>query len=110
MYTNAANKNDQTMALVGPGSDSEVTHNEKDLSELAQDYGQKLVDVADKAKAYVSEKATVFGEKLKNLQDADLNELATDAKDYARKNPGKVMLFSAAAGLVFGLLLRGSRR
>jgi len=44
------------------------------------------------------------------LQNADLGEVAENAKEYARKNPGQAILISAAAGLVLGLILRGSRR
>ena len=40
----------------------------------------------------------------------DLAEVAENAKDYARKNPGQAILISAAAGLLLGLILRGGRR
>jgi len=49
------------------------------------------------------------GDKIKDLQNADLGELAENAKEYARKNPGQAILFSAAAGLLLGLLVRGRR-
>jgi len=79
------------------------------LSQTAQDYGQKISDVATQAKDYVSEKVSVVGDKIKDLQNADLGELAENAKDYARKNPGQAILISAAAGLLLGLVLRGRR-
>lgn len=79
------------------------------LSQTAQDYGQKISDVATQAKDYVSEKVGVVGDKLKDLQNADLGELADNCKDYARKNPGQAILISAAAGLLLGLVLRGRR-
>jgi len=43
------------------------------------------------------------------LQGKDISEIADEAKDYARKNPGHAILISAAAGLVLGFLLRGRR-
>ncbi len=36
----------------------------------------------------MSDKVSVVGDKLKELQNADLGEVAENAKDYARKNPG----------------------
>jgi ElaB/YqjD/DUF883 family membrane-anchored ribosome-binding protein len=77
---------------------------------LAQEYGQKIADAAGTAKDYVSEKVSVVGDKIKDLQNVDINEVANQAKDYARQNPGQAILISAAAGFVLGLLLRGSRR
>jgi ElaB/YqjD/DUF883 family membrane-anchored ribosome-binding protein len=79
------------------------------LSQTAQDYGQKISEVASQAKDYVSEKVSVVGEKIKDLQNADLGELAENAKDYARKNPGQALLISAGVGLLLGLIIRGRR-
>ena len=79
------------------------------LSQTAQDYGQKISDVATQAKDYVSDKVSVVGDKLKEIQNADLGELAENAKEYARKNPGQALLISAAAGLLLGLVIRGRR-
>jgi ElaB/YqjD/DUF883 family membrane-anchored ribosome-binding protein len=76
---------------------------------LAQEYGEKISDVASQAKDFVSEKMTVVGDKLKDLQNTDLSELTENAKDYARKNPGQTILISAAAGFLLGLILRGRR-
>jgi ElaB/YqjD/DUF883 family membrane-anchored ribosome-binding protein len=75
----------------------------------AQDYGDRLSEAATQAKGYVSEKATVVGERIKALPNTDFNELAETAKAFARKNPGQALLISAAAGLVLGLLIRGRR-
>ncbi len=80
------------------------------LSQTAQEYGQKITEAASQAKDYVTEKVSVVGDKFKELQNADLGEVAENAKEYARKNPGQAILISAAAGLVLGLILRGSRR
>jgi ElaB/YqjD/DUF883 family membrane-anchored ribosome-binding protein len=77
---------------------------------LAQEYGQKIADAAGTAKDFVSEKVSVVGDKIKDLQNVDINEMANQAKDYARQNPGQAIIISAAAGFVLGLLLRGSRR
>ena len=76
---------------------------------LAQEYGSKITEAASQAKDYVTEKVSVVGDKLKDLQNADLGEVAENAKEYARKNPGQAILISAAAGLLVGLILRGRR-
>jgi len=76
---------------------------------LAQEYGSKISDAASQAKDYVSDKISVVGDKIKELQNADLGEIAESAKDYARQNPGQAILISAAAGLLVGLILRGRR-
>ena len=79
------------------------------LSQTAQEYGQKISDAANYAKDYVSDKVSVVGDKLKDLQNADLGELAENAKEYARQKPGQALLISAAAGLLLGLIIRGRR-
>lgn len=76
----------------------------------AKEVGQKVADAATKAKDYLSDKATVAGEKIQDLRNVDYGQLAEDAKDYARQKPGQAILIAAAAGFVVGLLLRGSRR
>ncbi len=76
---------------------------------LAQEYGGKISEAASQAKDYVSDKMTVVGDKIKELQNADLSEITENAKDYARKNPGQAILISAAAGLLVGLIIRGRR-
>src|SRR5215813_11012913 len=79
------------------------------LSQTAQEYGQKISDAASAAKDYVSDKVAVVGEKIKDLQNADLGELAENAKDYARQKPGQALLISAGVGLLLGLIIRGRR-
>lgn len=79
------------------------------LSQTAQEYGQKISEAASHAREYVTDKVSVVGDKLKDLQNADLGELAENAKDYARRKPGQAILISAAAGLILGLLVRGRR-
>ena len=79
------------------------------LSQTAQDYGQKISDAASQAKDYLSDKVSVVGDKFKELQNADLGELAENAKEYARQKPGQALLISAAAGLLLGLIIRGRR-
>lgn len=79
------------------------------FAQTAQEYGGKLTDAASQAKEFVSDKVAVVGEKLKDLQNADIGQVAEDAKEYARKNPGQAILISAAAGLLLGLILRGRR-
>jgi ElaB/YqjD/DUF883 family membrane-anchored ribosome-binding protein len=79
------------------------------LSQTAQEYGQKISDAANYAKDYVSDKVSVVGDKLKDLQNADLGELAENAKNYARQKPGQALLISAGVGLLLGLIIRGRR-
>ena len=79
------------------------------LSQTAHDYGQKISEVASQAKDYVADKVQVVGDKFKELQNADLGELAENAKNYARQKPGQALLISAAAGLLLGLIIRGRR-
>ena len=86
---------------------------ESNMSEFAEDareYGRKIADAASRAGDFVSEKVNVVGDKIKNLQDKDFSEIAGEAKDYARENPGHAILISAVAGVVLGFLLRGGRR
>lgn len=78
-------------------------------SALAQEYGGKISDAATQAKDFVSEKISVVGDKIKDIQNADFAEMAENAKDYTRNNPGQALLISAAAGLLVGLILRGRR-
>lgn len=77
-----------------------------DIKMQAQQYGQKLQDVAVKARDYASEKFSQAGDRLKELQDKDPKQIVEDAKQFAREKPGQALLISAAAGLVLGLLLR----
>jgi ElaB/YqjD/DUF883 family membrane-anchored ribosome-binding protein len=79
------------------------------LSQTAQDYGNKISEAATHAKDFVSDKVSVVGDKIKDLQNADLGELAENAKQYARQKPGQALLISAAAGLLLGLIIRGRR-
>lgn len=80
-----------------------------ELAHTAQEYGQKLSGAASQAKEFVSDRVVVVGDKLKELQDVDLSELAESAKDYARRKPGQTILIAAAAGLLLGLVIRGRR-
>ena len=80
------------------------------IASQAKEYGQKVADAATKAKDYISDRASVAGEKIQDLRNVDYAQLAEDAKDYARQKPGQAILIAAAAGFVVGLLLRGTRR
>lgn len=77
-----------------------------DLKMQAQEYGQKIQDAAGRARDFANEKLTAAGDKFKELQDKNPQELVEDAKQYARKNPGQTILISAAVGLVLGFLLK----
>lgn len=93
----------------GSSTGSTATGAAPGLAKTARDYGEKISEAATHARDYVSDKMTVVGDKVKDLQNADLAEVAENAKDYARKNPGQAILISAAAGLLVGLILRGRR-
>lgn len=80
------------------------------LAATAKEYGGKIADAATTAKDFMTDKASVMTDKIKDLSNRDFGEVANEAKEYARKNPGQAILISAAAGLVIGLLIRGSRR
>ncbi|MBK9156376.1 MAG: hypothetical protein IPM25_19575 [Chloracidobacterium sp.] len=80
-----------------------------DLKMQAQEYGQKIQDVAGKAKVYAEEKVAWAGDKFKELQNKDPRELVEDAKEFARQKPGQTILISAAIGLVIGFLLKGRK-
>jgi ElaB/YqjD/DUF883 family membrane-anchored ribosome-binding protein len=76
----------------------------------AQEYSQKINEAASMARDYISEKTGAVGEKLQELRNKDYSQMADDAKQYARQNPGQALLISAAAGFLLGILLRGNRR
>jgi ElaB/YqjD/DUF883 family membrane-anchored ribosome-binding protein len=73
-------------------------------------YGAKIADAASTAKDYVTDKVSAIGDKISDLKNVDVKEVANQAKDYARENPGQAILISAAAGLVLGMLIRSSRQ
>jgi len=105
--------NEGTMGTTGTtgtqGGSGSGTGTATALSQTAHDYGQKISDAASSAKDYLSDKVSVVGDKFKELQNADLGELAENAKEYARQKPGQALLISAAAGLLLGLIIRGRR-
>lgn len=81
-----------------------------DFRNQAQQYKQQAVDTLNRAKAQAGEYIGQANEKFKDLQNKDLNEIAEEAKDFARRKPVQAMAITAAAGLVLGLILRGGRR
>jgi ElaB/YqjD/DUF883 family membrane-anchored ribosome-binding protein len=80
------------------------------LAATAQEYGQKIAEAATTAKDFVADKMSVVGDKFGDLRNKEFSEVANDAKEYAKQNPGQALLISAAVGFVLGLLIRGSRR
>jgi ElaB/YqjD/DUF883 family membrane-anchored ribosome-binding protein len=97
--------------LPQPSGGGQATGAAPGLAKAAEDYGQKIAAAATQAKEYMSDTVSVVGDKIKDLQNKDFGEMANEAKEYARKNPGQAILISAAAGLILGLLIRsGSRR
>lgn len=77
-----------------------------DLKMQAQEYQEKLQEAAGKAKDFATEKFSQAGDKLKDLQDKDPQEVIEDVKDYARRKPGQTILISAAIGLALGMIFR----
>jgi ElaB/YqjD/DUF883 family membrane-anchored ribosome-binding protein len=108
--TNTGSGAETGSSSIGSTSPGSSTGTATALSQTAQEYGHKISEAATQAKDYVSDKVSVVGDKLKELQNADLKEVAENAKEYARKNPTQAILISAAAGLVLGLILRGRRQ
>jgi ElaB/YqjD/DUF883 family membrane-anchored ribosome-binding protein len=106
------NYNDeQSLVLTGtPEGEAKEQDFMNDINLKAQEYGQKLSDAAIKARDFATEKFEQANDKFRELQGKDFSELASDAKDYAKKNPGQTILISAAVGLVLGLILRSGRR
>ncbi len=102
-------KSGQELAKVEPKIEEKATDFAGDLQAQAQEYGQKLQDAAGKARDYATEKFGQAGDKLKDLQNIDPNELLEEAKKYARQKPGEALLISAAVGVVLGLILRGRK-
>jgi len=87
-----------------------TTHPDAGIAAKAKEYGQHVAEYGQQAKEYLSDKAGVVGEKFQDLRNKDYAQIADEAKQYARQNPGQAILISAAAGFVIGLLLRGGRR
>ena len=81
-----------------------------DLKMQAQEYGQKIQDVATRAKDFANDKFAQAGDKFKEISAKDPKELVDDAKEFARQKPGQTILISAAIGLVLGLILRSGRK
>lgn len=102
--TGTTGGNNQSLTPAGGGTGAATGRAED------KGYGAKIADAASTAKDYVADKVSVIGDKLADLKNTDIKEVATQAKDYAQKNPGQAILISAAAGLVLGMLIRGSRR
>ena len=101
--------NEGTTGTAGSTGSGTGTGSATALSQTAQDYGHKISEAASHAKDFVSDKVSVVGDKLKDLQNADLGELAENAKAYARQKPGQALLISAGVGLLLGLIIRGRR-
>ena len=85
------------------------TQTAQDWRAQAQVYGQHATEALNKAKGYAQEYLGQAGDKFKDLQNKDLNQITEEAKDFARRKPGQALLISAAAGLVIGFILKGRR-
>jgi ElaB/YqjD/DUF883 family membrane-anchored ribosome-binding protein len=108
---NINNNDEQSLVLTGmPEGEAKEYDFMNDVNARAQEYGQKISDVAVKAKDFATEKFEQASDKFKELQGKDFSELASDAKEYAKKNPGQTILISAAVGLLLGFILRSGRK
>jgi len=92
-----------------PAVSTGLPQTSQDFGQAATNYGQRISEAATQAKEFVSDKVSVVGEKFKELQNADVKELANNAKEYARRKPGQALLISAGVGLLLGFVLRGRR-
>ncbi|HEY9231787.1 MAG TPA: hypothetical protein VIS78_06560 [Blastocatellia bacterium] len=115
--TNTGGTDDSSIGLAATGiplgggaGAATATAPDKGIAAKAKEYGQTVADAASTAKDYITEKASVVGEKIQDLRSKDYGQIADEAKDYARQNPGQALLIAAAAGFVIGLLVRGGRR
>jgi ElaB/YqjD/DUF883 family membrane-anchored ribosome-binding protein len=81
-----------------------------DLKMQAEEYGQKVKDVASNAYDYANARFAEAGDKFKELSNKDPRELVQDAKEFARQKPGQTILISAGVGLLLGLILRNGRK
>ena len=103
---------EQGLAPVGdpftekPGTDEFLG----DIRMQAEEYGQKLKDVAGNAYDFATEKYSAASDKFKQISAKDPKEMVEDAKEFARQKPGQTILISAAVGLVLGLILKGGRK
>ena len=102
---------EQSLIQLDPVEEKEDLDDEYlgDLKMQAQEYQQKLQDAAEKAKDFATEKFSQAGDKLKELQDKNPQEIVEDVKDYARRKPAQTILISAAVGLFVGLLFRNRK-
>src|SRR5215211_3776425 len=98
------------LSTTGGGAAAGTATAPSGIGDRAKQYGQTVADAATTAKDYITDKASVVGDKIQGLRDVDYAEYANQAKDYARQNPGQALLVAAAAGFVIGLLVRGGRR
>lgn len=87
-----------------------LTEETKDFTAYAQEYGEKLTATAKQAQEYLTERISIAGDKLKELQEKDLSEVAEEAKEYARKKPVQALALSAAAGFLLGVLIKSAGR
>ena len=98
------------LSTTGGGAAAGTATAPSGIGDRAKQYGQTVADAATTAKDYITDKASVVGDKIQGLRDVDYAEYANQAKDYARQNPGQALLVAAAAGFVIGLLVRSGRR
>jgi ElaB/YqjD/DUF883 family membrane-anchored ribosome-binding protein len=86
-----------------------ATQTTQDWRSQAQAYGQQAGEALNRARGYAQEYIGQAGDKFKDLQNKDFNQITEDAKDFARRKPAQALIISAAAGLVIGFLLKGRR-
>ncbi|MDT5158803.1 MAG: C-terminal glycine zipper region [Acidobacteriota bacterium] len=99
---------------IGSSAGTATAPDKGGIAAKAKEYGQTVADAASTAastaKEFLSDKASVVGDKFQDLRNVDYEQVANQAKDYARQNPGQALLVAAAAGFLIGLLVRGGRK
>lgn len=97
----------QSLVTTNPANGEDVSRDyPNDFRSQAQQYGQQALDSLNKAKDYAQQYGQQAVDKLKDLQSKDFNQIAEEAKDFARRKPVQAIAISAAVGLVIGLILR----
>lgn len=68
------------------------------MASTARGYGEKLTTAATYAKDYVSNRAAIVGDKIKDFEAPGLDDITERTKLYVRQNPGWSILFAASIG------------
>lgn len=87
-------------------------HLDENLSVAAEKAREEVKKVAETARERAHEQAEIRSRQLREGYEAarvEGEKWAGEAGDYVQDHPGKALLLAAAAGFLFGLLLRPRR-